>query len=196
VSPNKANFNLRESLPLPRNILHNCGISSAVDTGQRPNPELCAITKGYRSWSHVSTSPKVTTGYPTYPVVGRDSAKNGLGCVGNRHLNYLAESILVNVGGFYQDAKVCSPPKSDRSVGAVIGVGGWESQPQGEGPQGIDTPGYLIAATAPGIGWDEPKGAGCEREQDDKPKGNLGGGKPIPGKPDVLKGTSPVWRGE
>ncbi len=68
---------------------------------------------------------------------------------GNRHLNYLAKSIFVNVGGLYRDAKVSSPPRPDISIGAVIVVGGWESQPQGEGPQEIDAPRYLLAAIAP-----------------------------------------------
>jgi hypothetical protein len=31
--------------------------------------------------------------------------------------------------------------------------------------------------------WDEPKGAGCERERDDKPRGNPGGERPISGEP-------------
>jgi NADP-dependent 3-hydroxy acid dehydrogenase YdfG len=56
-----------------------------------------------------------------------------MGRIDNRHLNYFAESINMNVGGFYQDVKVSSPPMTDRSVGAVVVVGGWESQPQGEG---------------------------------------------------------------
>ena len=68
--------------------------------------------------------------------------------MGNRHLNYLAESTVVNVGGLYRDVKVSSLPMTGISVGAVIVVGGWESQPQGEGPQEIDTPKYLLTAIA------------------------------------------------
>jgi hypothetical protein len=78
-------------------------------------------------------SKKVATGYPNYPVAGRDSAKSGLGLIDNRHLNNLAKSISVNVGGFYQDDKVSSPPMTDRSVGGVIVVGVRESRIQGEG---------------------------------------------------------------
>ncbi len=38
----------------------------------------------------------------------------------------------MNVGSFYQDVKVSSPPMTDRSVGGVIVVGAWESHVQGE----------------------------------------------------------------
>jgi hypothetical protein len=41
---------------------------------------------------------------------------------GNRHLNYLAEFIFVNVGGSYRDAKASSLPMPDMSVGGVIVV--------------------------------------------------------------------------
>jgi hypothetical protein len=37
----------------------------------------------------------------------------------------------VNVGGFYQDAKVSSPPMTDRNVGGVIVVGARESRVHG-----------------------------------------------------------------
>lgn len=47
-----------------------------------------------------------------------------MGCVGNRHLHYLAESIYVNVGGFHRDAKASSRPMPGESVGAAIVVGG------------------------------------------------------------------------
>jgi hypothetical protein len=67
----------------------------------------------------------------------------------NRYLNYFIESINMNVGGLYRDVKVSSLPMTGISVGAVIVVRGWESQPQGEGPQEIDTPKYLLTAIAP-----------------------------------------------
>jgi len=41
------------------------------------------------------------------------------------------------VGGPCQDAKASSPPIPDKGVGAAIVVRGWESQPQGEGPQSV-----------------------------------------------------------
>ena len=61
----------------------------------------------------------------------RDSAKSGLGYMGNRHLSCLVESIFVNVGGFYQE--MSSPSVNDRSVGGVIVVGARESRVHGEG---------------------------------------------------------------
>jgi hypothetical protein len=67
----------------------------------------------------------------------------------NRRLNYSDEVILMNVGGPSPDAKTSSLSMLERGVGAVIVVGGWESQPQGEGPQEIDVPRYLITAKAP-----------------------------------------------
>lgn len=78
---------------------------------------------------------------PVYPDSVRDSAKSGLGCLDNRHLNYLVESVLINVGGFRGDVKVSSSTKAPGrttqvgSVGVAIVVGGRESLPQGEGPQ-------------------------------------------------------------
>ena len=63
---------------------------------------------------------KVVAGYPIYPVTGRDTAKSGIGFLDNHHLNNLIESTFVNVGGFYQNVKVSSPPRIDRSVGGAI----------------------------------------------------------------------------
>ncbi len=60
------------------------------------------------------------------------------GLTGNHYLNHVAESNLVNVGDLNQDVKVNRPPKPAPGVGAIIVVGGWESQPQGEGWQGAD----------------------------------------------------------
>ena len=54
----------------------------------------------------------------------------------SHHLNTLAESIAMNVGGPY--AERCSPAMNHRGVGAAIVVGARESRVQGEGPQGID----------------------------------------------------------
>jgi hypothetical protein len=79
-------------------------------------------------------------GKPEYPNDIWDTAKSGIGCMGNRHLNYLAEFIFMNVGGSYWDAKASSLPMSDISVGGVIVLGARESRVHGEGRQGIDTP--------------------------------------------------------
>jgi hypothetical protein len=76
---------------------------------------------------------KDVAGYPIYPVTGRDTAKSGIGFLDNHHLNNLVESISVNVGGFYQNVKVSSPPMTDRSVGGVIVVRARENRVQGEG---------------------------------------------------------------
>ena len=58
------------------------------------------------------------------------------GLYDNRHLNDNAESIAMNVGGSYRE--LSSPAMKRMGVGGAIVVGGWESQPQGEGRQGID----------------------------------------------------------
>ena len=68
----------------------------------------------------------------------------------NRHLNNLVKSISVNVGGFYQDAKVSSPPMTDRSVGGAIVVGARESRAQGEGRQEVNILGLWE------LPWDTP----------------------------------------
>jgi hypothetical protein len=188
VSPNKARFDLRETSPLPRNMLHSRDVRTLADTGQRTNPKLVFIAEGYRGWLGSHTSPKVSTGYLPYPVDVRDTAKSGMGRMGNRHLHHLAESISVNVGGSRQDAKASSLPTPDVSVGGSIVVRGWESQPQGEGSQEKDVPWYSLAATG--------STTGRERERDDKAGGNPSGGMPISGEPDAMKVARPVRRGE
>jgi hypothetical protein len=105
---------------------------------QRPNSDE-VILMSYRDWLGTIANPKDETGHLLYPVSGRDSAKSGLGCEDNRHLSYLAESIFVNVGDSYRDAKLSSPTMPGMRVGAAIVVRGWESQPQGEGSQSVGT---------------------------------------------------------
>jgi hypothetical protein len=128
VSPYKASFNLRENM-IP--CLESCirlynGLRDSERTSQRL-PRL----------ARVATSPKDEADHLIHSASVRDTAKSGIGCAGNRHLTYLAESIFVNVGGCYRDAKVSSPPMLDSSVGAAIVVRAWESQAQGEGPQSV-----------------------------------------------------------
>ena len=96
------------------------------------NPRTCRISKGYRIRLHHNTGSKVPIDHLTYSTGIRDTAKSGIGCTGNRHLNYLVEFIFVNVGGSYRNVKESSPLRSGMSVGGLIVVGGWESQPQGE----------------------------------------------------------------
>jgi hypothetical protein len=119
VSPNKAGFNLRETMPLSRNNLHTCGVVAHESTGQRMSPMT-----GYRDWIPSTTSPKDEAGHLVYLASIRDSAKSGMGCTGNRHLSYLAESISVNVGDSPQAVKTSSPsmpsPNEAVRVGAII----------------------------------------------------------------------------
>jgi hypothetical protein len=97
------------------------------------DPAVQWFPKDHRGWEMDSTNQKDEISNLNYLISIRDSAKSGLGRIDNRHLNYLIESINMNVGGFYQDAKVSSPPMTDRSVGGVIVVGARESRVQGEG---------------------------------------------------------------
>jgi hypothetical protein len=148
VSPDEASFDLRETAPLSRNMLHSWGVMSLTDTGQRASLKVLELPISYRSWLLSFTSPKVLTGNLTYPVNARDTAESGIGHVGNRYLRYLVEFISVNVGGSHQDAKASSLPIPDASVGGVIILGGVtttqgarENRVQGKGRQleGIPT---------------------------------------------------------
>jgi hypothetical protein len=140
VSSNEADFDLRESFPLSRNILHACERNAYGSTGQRTSREVVHCPTDYRGWLGHHTSQKVPTGNLNYPVSVRDSAKSGTGHKDNRHLNYLVESISVNVGGSDQNVKASSLPMSGLSVGGVIVVGARESRVQGEGHQFVGIP--------------------------------------------------------
>ena len=139
MSATEADFDLRESRPLPRNILPICGVEDHGTTGQRAHLKLGVLATGGRGWLVLPTSPKVSADSLTYSADVRDTAKSGIGHLANRHLNYLIESISVNGGGSSPDAKTSSLSMRERSVGGFIVVRGWESQPQGEGSQGINT---------------------------------------------------------
>jgi len=97
------------------------------------NQEVAHGPTGYQDWLVYLTSPKVSVGKPDYPADIWDTAKSGIGRQGNRHLNYLAEFIFVNVGGSYQDAKASSLPMTGMSVGGVIVLGARENRVHGEG---------------------------------------------------------------
>ena len=120
VSSNKAGLDLRKTRPLPRNILHSCGVMDHGSTGQRASQKVLQIQSDFRGWSSDFTSPKDSTDYLTYSADVRDTATSGIGLTDNRHLNYLAESISVNVGGSQQNVKASSLPMSAESVGGVI----------------------------------------------------------------------------
>ena len=131
VSAIEAGFDLRESAPLLRNILHSWEFTVLTDTEQRANPMVHLFLTDYRSWYLCRLS--VSTGHLSYPVDARDTAKSGMGHVANRHLLSLVESITVNVGGSCQTAKVSRPPRVGTSVGGFIVLGARESRVQGEG---------------------------------------------------------------
>jgi hypothetical protein len=104
--------------------------------GQRPHPMV--FPKDDRGWFVVVASPKDGSGQPDVPSARSGFRDERLGLLISRHLNTLAEYIVVNVGGFGMDAEVSSPPMTSQSVGGPIVVGAWESRVHGEGGQGID----------------------------------------------------------
>src|SRR5437016_6293165 len=110
VSSNEVGFDLREIVPLPRNILQDCRVTTYGYTGQRASRMASFVPNGYRYWIVDVSGTKVVSGNLKYPDTARDSAKSGLGHKDNHHLNYLVESISVNVGGPRQGAKASSPP--------------------------------------------------------------------------------------
>jgi hypothetical protein len=138
VSATKAGFDLRESAPLLRNILHSWEFTIPTDTEQRANPMVHLFLEDCRSWFRMRTNLPVSTGHLPYPVGARDTAESGRGHVANRHLPPLGESIAVNVGGSCQTAKASRPPRVGTSVGGFIVLGARESRAQGEGSQGVN----------------------------------------------------------
>jgi len=82
VSANQAGFNLRETDPLPRTILHSWAIDARAATGQRTRPRLLGKAKGYRGGPVMRAGTAVAAGYLTDPVAVRDTAKSGRGCQG------------------------------------------------------------------------------------------------------------------
>ncbi len=122
MSSNKADFNLRETVPLSRNTLHTCEVTAHEFTRQRTNPMVLPFPKGCRDGSGCNTRQTTAIGHLIYPIAVRDTAERGMGCLDNGHLNYLAESIDMNVGGFHQDVKMSRPSNLDESVGGVIVV--------------------------------------------------------------------------
>jgi len=63
VSANQAGFNLRETDPLPRTILHSWAIDARAATGQRTRPMLLGKAKGYRGWPVMRAGTAVAAGY-------------------------------------------------------------------------------------------------------------------------------------
>jgi hypothetical protein len=126
---------LRVIRPLSRNTLRSCGVVAHGSTGQWTNRtrvtgwEGCVGSGG--DWSAVG----LRGGQPNRTLLSvQEAAERGMGneiC----HLHHLAESQFVNLGDLCWDVKVSDRPMTSAGVGAAIVVGGWESQPQGEGPQ-------------------------------------------------------------
>jgi hypothetical protein len=151
VSPNEADFDLRENSPLPRNILHT--LTNGVSRVRR-------WAASRRRGSEPKGVPEI--GSPNVPIQRRrsaiwfyltpvrDSAESGKGRAGNRHLNSRVESVLGNVRGPLTNAKVSSQPKWAAGVGAVIVVSGRESRPQGEGRQSVEKTGTQVTGCQPG----------------------------------------------
>jgi hypothetical protein len=83
VSPNEAGLHLQERALLPRYTLH----THPESTGQRMI--LKRQSKDGRDRSMFCASPKAEAGHLTYPASIRDTAKSGIGGIGNRHLNDL-----------------------------------------------------------------------------------------------------------
>jgi hypothetical protein len=133
-------------------------------------------------------------GKPVYSVPVRDTPKRRIGLIYSRCLSCSAESIFVNVGGLR--AEVSSPPMNHVSVGGVIVVGAWESHVHGEGHQEGDISLYPLTAIAPGTVWDEPQGAGCERERNDNAGSDPSSGMLPSGEPGAVRVARRVRRGE
>jgi hypothetical protein len=111
VSSNEASLNLRESSPLFPSCMK----------GQRMNPTATRSPEDYRGWLCLVTNQKVEISNLNYLISIRDSAKSGLGFADNRHLNYFAESINMNVGDSQQNgnerrsSEVCCESRSRHS---------------------------------------------------------------------------------
>jgi hypothetical protein len=88
--------------------------------GQRLHPMVGKVPKDDRGWSIHTTSPKDDSGKPELPVVQSGFRKERIGLVVSRHLNTLAEYIVVNVGGPCGEGS--SPPVKRMGVGGPIVV--------------------------------------------------------------------------
>ena len=141
ASANEADFNLRETGPLPHNNLLICGVVTADEVGQRTNLDVSRLLPrlpGYfTGWRKLLSLPCSCSGY----------CEEQDWLAANRCLHGLVESVSVNAGGLR--AEVSSPPMNHASVGGSIVVGRRESRLQGEGGQGVDVR-HTIRRRSPG----------------------------------------------
>ena len=136
VSSNKADLDLRENFPLSREYLAYLELRNP--DGARTANESNGYSEFPKRLSRlviIFYQSKDRNKTPVYLVSIRDSAKSGLGRTDNRHLNYLVESILMNVGDSQRNVKKSSPSMSVMRVGVTIVVGTRESRVHGEGLQ-------------------------------------------------------------
>ena len=91
----------------------------------------------HRVWPAAVSDTKVSAGQLAYPADDQEP-QGVVRSDRSRHLNGLAESTYVNVGGFQGNEKMRSPSRSPGSVGGVIVLGARESLVHGEGRQRIE----------------------------------------------------------
>jgi hypothetical protein len=101
--------------------------------GQRLHPMVLIIPEDDRGWLLNLTSLKDVSGQPDLPSDQSGFRKERLGLIISRHLNTLAEYIIVNVGGPCGEGS--SPPVKHMGVGGVIVLGARENRVHGEGRQ-------------------------------------------------------------
>ena len=136
VSSTEADFNLREMMLLSRNILHAVRSFSWIYATANELYDLDHKLIEFRQVDFLNQRLRQVN--LVYPASIRDTAKNGTGCADNRHLNYFAKVIVMNVGDLLCNAKAGSQPMSRAGVGAAIVVRARESRVQGKGPQRVN----------------------------------------------------------
>jgi hypothetical protein len=104
--------------------------------GQRLHPMAQQNPKDERGCVVAGNNQKHDRGKPEIPSVQSGYREERDWLAISRHLNTLAEYIVVNVGGLHME--MSSPSMKYASVGGPIVVGGRKSRLQGEGGQGID----------------------------------------------------------